>query len=520
MPAYSETGPYTPTWNLTDAERDSYNYKAVKNVLRQQGRPRVTIRKDDAGKDTIVAGWKAQDALIQSMRPDIVDTATLKAAVATFVPGSNQVKVDELRNAIRIHRGIAPAAPGPAPAPPAPALAPPAQTATASTAAPPIANAGGEEEDDEEEVADDGDNDDEEATGGEQGDVDGAEEELEVGSDEERVRDYPSANTPLDVLKAHLAQWGFPIDPRFATRHQIELLYRAARIWRRQQDQLAQANAGNDDDDDDEEDGDEKGEGEGEDRDEEGEGEGRDEEDEGDDRDGEDNEAPGDDAGVSRAPSQDDPKGKRKASPGTKNDDRLQSTRRAKAKVVKRPLPPPSRPSEQTFLATCPTRVTRSSRLLRESKLPVPPQEQATCRLKRASTCLARWKILPACGGTSTNDIYTYTTTAPAPLLSAPQLRLRLAALTSVPRSMRRINSILPSPVRPRLAPKTPSTSTSGAAHSTPFLEAKGKSTLTLDVLRYTYTDIAAVNKLVEVARSEATPPTQDFGELAISGRG
>jgi hypothetical protein len=41
-----------------------------------------------------------------------------------------------------------------------------------------------------------------------------------------------------------------------------------------------------------------------------------------------------------------------------------------------------------------------------------------------------------------------------------------------------------------------------------------------LDVLGYTYTDIAAVNKLVEVARSEATPPTQDFGELAISGRG
>jgi hypothetical protein len=456
MPAYSETGPYTPTWNLTDAERDSYNYKAVKNVLRQQGRPRVTIRKDDASKDTIVAGWKAQDALIKSMRPGIVDTATLKAAVATYVPGSNQVEVDELKNAIRIHRGIAPAAPGPAPAPPAPALAPPAQTAIASTAAPPIANAGGEEEDDEEEVADDGDNDDEEATGGKQGDVDGAEEELEVGSDEEHVRDYPSANAPLDVLKAHLAQWGFPIDPRFATRHQIELLYRAARIWRRQQDQLAQANAGNDDDDDDEEDADEEGEGE--DRDEEGEGEDRDEEDEGDDRDGEDNEAPGDDAGVSRAPSQDDPKGKRKASPGTKNDDPAPEHKKSKGKARQEATSTPI----ETIGADIPGNVPNA----RDEIIALATGEQAAGAASGASDLsaqksidlFARCKILPTYGGTSTNDIYTYTTTAPAPLLSAPQLRLRLAALTSVPRSMRRINSILPSPVRPRLAPKTPST--------------------------------------------------------------
>jgi hypothetical protein len=66
MPGFKTSGPYRPTYELTDEQREhpNYGHKIIDRILRQEGRPHV-IRKRKFKKADLIQCWIAQDEAIK-----------------------------------------------------------------------------------------------------------------------------------------------------------------------------------------------------------------------------------------------------------------------------------------------------------------------------------------------------------------------------------------------------------------------------------------------------------------------
>ncbi|KAF2830284.1 hypothetical protein CC86DRAFT_402329 [Ophiobolus disseminans] len=262
MALLKTTTAYSPSWQLSDAERQHTKHKVILEILRQVSRPRAVVPKSTK-KDPLIVIWKAQDAAIRDLGVGINDGGALDAAIRAYVPGTTGVvDVSTLRAAIDNSNATIQAA----------AANAIAAANTTNTAVPALATAPAVDDDDndaEEEISDeyndDGDEGHSQADTNTAGRVTHLEDEEDAGpsrprrirskgkkpvaqespaasiDDNKDASDDDNALTTQQALRGvlptrsemldDLADWNWPMDERIHTEPQVRLTWGAGRIW-------------------------------------------------------------------------------------------------------------------------------------------------------------------------------------------------------------------------------------------------------------------------------------------------